>query len=149
MFEMLGNQFFLVRNYARAAEVLEEALLQDSKNKAIRKKLIICYTQIGEIEKALDLFISFITEDIKFLIDTNLEADDCPCMELVFDMEKKLAQNRESLDYHLILGMLWLYCDLKKSIKYFNQTLKLDPNNQKMKSILGILNKQFSLKAKV
>lgn len=146
---MLGNQFFLVRNYARAAEVLEEALLQDSKNKAIRKKLIICYTQIGEIEKALDLFISFITEDIKFLIDTNLEADDCPCMELVFDMEKKLAQNRESLDYHLILGMLWLYCDLKKSIKYFNQTLKLDPNNQKMKSILGILNKQFSLKAKV
>lgn len=149
MFEMLGNQFFLVRNYARAAEVLEEALLQDSKNKAIRKKLIICYTQIGEIEKALDLFMSSIKEDIKFLIDTNLEADDCPCMELVFDMEKKLAQNRESLDYHLILGMLWLYCDLKKSIKYFDQTLKLDPNNQKMKSILGILNKQFSLKAKV
>jgi tetratricopeptide (TPR) repeat protein len=149
MFEMLGNQFFLVRNYSRAAEVLEEALLHDRKNKAIRKKLIICYTQTGEIEKALDLFISLINEDINFLINTNLEADDCPCIELVFDLEKKLVQNRESLDYHLILGMLWLYCDLKKSIKYFNQAHKLDPSNQKMKSVLGILNAQFSSEEKV
>jgi len=139
MFEMLGNQFFMVRNYARAAEMLERALWKDAKNKAIQRKLIVCYTQIGKVNKALEVFLSLIKEDIDFIINTDPVDDDCPCPELVFEMENKRDQNESSLDFHLILGMLWLYCDLDQSIKYFQKALAIAPHNAQIKSILSIL----------
>ena len=69
MSEMLGNQYFLARNYSGAAQELEKVLREDSKNKAIRRKLIVCYTQIGEIQEALSLFLSLAKEDIGFIIN--------------------------------------------------------------------------------
>ena len=140
MSEMLGNQYFLARNYARAASELHDALKSDSKNKAIRRKLIICYTQIDEITKALDTFISLIKEDIEFIINTDPISDDCPCPELVYDMEQKLDNNQKSLDFNLILGMLWLYCNVEKSFYYFNRVLQIDPDYTKVKVVLALLN---------
>ena len=140
MSEMLGNQYFLARSYARAASELFEALKSDARNKAIRRKLIICYTQIDEIEKALDTFISLIKEDLEFVIKTDPISDDCPCPELVFDMEQKLDNNQKSMDFNLILGMLWLYCNVEKSLYYFQYVLQLDPDYSKVKVILALLN---------
>ena len=68
MSEMLGNQYFLARNYSRSASELYKALKSDVRSKPIRRKLVICYTQIDEIGKALDTFISLIKEDVDFVI---------------------------------------------------------------------------------
>ncbi len=149
MSEMLGNQYFLARNYARAASELFEALKSDARNKAIRRKLIICYTQIDEIGKALDMFISLIKEDVDFVIKTDPISDDCPCPELVFDMEQKLENNKDSLDFNLILGMLWLYCNVEKSLYFFNRVLHIDPGFSKVKIILALLKTRAVDKEKV
>ena len=140
MSEMLGNQYFLARDYARAASELYAALKTNSRNKGMRRKLIICYTQIAEIGKALDTFISLIKEDVDFVINTDPISDDCPCPELVYDMEQKLENSKKSIDFNLILGMLWLYCNVEKSIYYFNRVLQIDPNYSKVKIILALLN---------
>jgi len=139
MFEMLGNQLFLVRNYSRALEMLENGLWKDPKNKYIRRKLIICYTQTGEIDKALDNFLWLIKKDIHFIIDIDPVADDCPCSELVFDTEAKFKENPESLNLQIISGILWLYCDVKRSIKHFHMAHSLDPSNPKIKSAITII----------
>lgn len=139
MSEMLGNHYFLIRNYVGAAQELEKALRKEPGNKFIRRKLIICYTQIGRVQKALDLFLSMIKEDADFIIKTNPVDDDCPCPELVYDMEKVCYSNQESCDFCLILGMLWLFCNVKKSISYFEKARKLDPDNKNTKSILSLL----------
>ena len=68
MSEMLGNQYFLARKYSLAAEQLEKALFNDPGSKGIRRKLVVCYTQTGDIDKALQLFLSLIKEDIDFVI---------------------------------------------------------------------------------
>jgi tetratricopeptide (TPR) repeat protein len=149
MSEMLGNQYFLARNYARAASELYNALKADPKNKAIRRKLIICYSQIDEISKALDMFISLIKEDLYFIINTDPISDDCPCPELVYDMEQKLENNQKSLDFYLILGILWLYCNVEKSIYYFKQVLKIDSSFTKVKVILALLNSRIVNKEEV
>ena len=149
MSEMLGNQYFLARNYARAASELFEALKSDARNKSIRRKLIICYTQIDEIRKALDTFISLIKEDLEFVIKTDPISDDCPCPELVFDMEQKLENNHKSMDFNLILGMLWLYCNEEKSAYYFNRVLQMDPDYTKVKIILTLLNSRVVDKEEV
>lgn len=139
MSEMLGNQFFLARNYAAAAEQLEEALLRDPANKSIRKKVIICLNEIGNIHKALSYFISLIKEDAEFIINTDPVADDCPCPELVYEAERYLLNNQESIDFTLRLGMLWLYCDVRESMRYFQQAHELAPHNGDVKSILTLL----------
>jgi len=143
MDEMLGNHYFLARNYGRAATLLENALRIDPKNKPMRRKLIICLAQIGHVETALNIFLSLIKEDIDFVINTDPIDDDCPCPEIVFELESELQDNHSSLDYNLILGMLWLYCKLDKSIYYFEKAYQMDTQNNTIKSIRALLNARF------
>lgn len=139
MNEMLGNQYFLARKYDKAAEMLEKALIADKANKAIRRKLIICYAQNGQVDKALDTFVSLIKDDKDFIINTNPIDDDCPCPELVYDMERKFSDNQQSIDYLLVLGMLWLYCNKEKSVQYFEQAYEKNEQARHVKAILALL----------
>jgi pentatricopeptide repeat protein len=147
MDEMLGNHYFLARNYNRAAKLLDSALRNDPKNKPMRRKLIICFAQTGQVEKALKVFLSLIKEDIDFVINTDPIDDDCPCPELVFELESALQNNRTSLDYNLILGMLWLYCKLEKSAEYFEKAYQLDNQNNTIKSICALLTARLGKKS--
>ena len=145
MHEMLGNQYFMARNYHRAAENLEKALLKEPKNKAVRRKLIVCYTQLGEVEKALTTFISLIKEDIDFVINTDPIDDDCPCTELVFDLEKKISNKSPSVNDFIILGILWLYCNVQRSWDYFQKAAQLIPDDPRIKSVLSILKTRINV----
>lgn len=138
MVEMLGNQFFMIRDYRNAAEVYEK-VLQNSNSKEVRKKIIICYIQLGKINEALKTFSTLIEEDITVIVNTNLADDDCPCPQLVYDFETEFKGKKISLDYFLVLGMLWLYCDMGRSLFYFNEAQKQSPNNFEIKKILEIL----------
>jgi tetratricopeptide (TPR) repeat protein len=139
MSEMLGNRYFLIRDYPRAAGALEKALVKDPANKAIERKLIVCYTQTGEIKKALEIFLSLAYKDLEFIVNTSLFDDDCPCAGLVFEMENMLFNNVNSLEFHLKLAMLWLYCDIEKSLYYFALAQRLAPDNRIIKQIITLL----------
>lgn len=139
MSEMLGNQFFLARNYAAAAVELEDALLKDTGNKGIRRKLIICLNEFGMIQKALTCFLSLIKEDADFIINIDPVAEDCPCPELIYKTEPLLPNNQESVDFLLRLGMLWLYCDVHESAAYFEKARALAPLNINIQAVLSIL----------
>ncbi|NOY06486.1 MAG: tetratricopeptide repeat protein [Chlorobi bacterium] len=136
---MLGNQLFMARNYPSATLHLERALQAHPGNKAILRKLIICYTQIGETERALDAFVSLIKDDIDYIIETNPISDDCPCPEIVFKLEDDLHGEEASYDDNLVLGMLWLYCNAERAWDYFHKALTQRPGNSKIKSVLTII----------
>ena len=139
MFEMLGNQFFLVRNYPRAAEMLEKALLVRRGDKQLRRKLIICYTQLGEVAKALSYFCDLIEEDLDFIINIDPVAEDCPCPHLLQNMERLRRQNYESFDFAVILGILYLFCDAKKSARYFRKAQAIEPENPYLARVMGVI----------
>lgn len=139
MSEMLGNQYFLARKYTLAEIELGNALANDPENKGIRRKLIICHVQKGNIERAFKLFVSLVEDDIGFIANSDPNLDDCPCPELVYDLEAQIGSDTNSLDYNLRLGMLWLYCDIKKSIHYFEMCQKLSFGNSMIKKILSRL----------
>lgn len=140
MSEMLGNQYFLSRNYSKAAAVFEKLFNQHQANKSIKKKLIICLTQTGEIQKAFNVFYELAKEDLDFIINTDPIADDCPCPELVKHYGSFYPYEDNSSDLKMLLGMLWLYCDLEKSLGFFtalNAEKNIDP---KITEIFEILN---------
>ena len=74
MSEMLGNHYFLVRNFISAKSIYENIYKKDSTNKSIKKKLTICYVTTGEVDNALNLFLSQIKDDIDFVITTDIHS---------------------------------------------------------------------------
>jgi tetratricopeptide (TPR) repeat protein len=139
MYEMLGNQFFLARKFSQAADNLKKALEKCPDNKIIQRKLVICYSQTGQVQRALDVFLNLIKKDIEFLIQTDPVDDDCPCPEITHQMEKKYYENKDSLEYQLVLGMLWLYCSVGKSLHYFQIAQEMAPDHQVVNSIIKII----------
>ncbi len=119
MSEMLGNQYFMARKFSLAETELIEFISRNESNKPARKKLIICLTQTGKIEKALKIFNKLIEEDIEFIIKTDPIKDDCPCPELVTKLESENKVAYSISELYTVLGMLWLYCDVNDSLKNF------------------------------
>jgi tetratricopeptide (TPR) repeat protein len=133
----------MARNYLGAATVFQKLLKDDPTNINARKKLIISYTQIGKFTQAVDLFSSFISENIDNIIETDPIKDDCPCPELVANLEHLARQGSESFTTYQTLGILWLYCDITKSVKYFEKALELKPKDEKANAILLLIKKKL------
>lgn len=144
---MLGNQYFMARNYAGAQHEFEEYLTRYPDNLFIIKKLIICYTQTGHIEKALNYFRALIEKNISLIVDTEPAKEDCPCPELVDNLESTKSINTSSFDYFVILGIIWLYCDANKSIEYFERARSINSGDQRVHSIIKLLNNYLNNKS--
>jgi tetratricopeptide (TPR) repeat protein len=138
MSEMLANQYFLVRRFHDAEQAFENVLATGLSSKTVRKKLIICYIYNGKVRKAMEMFLGLIKEDINFIINTDIIADDCPCPELIENFEKKKNPNYSYINMMEIYGMLWLYCDINKSITFFEKLKEYNPSENIYKDILNI-----------
>jgi tetratricopeptide (TPR) repeat protein len=144
MNEMLGNQYFMARNYIKAATVFRDVLKEDPENTNANKKLIISLTQIGKFTQAVDQFYDFILEHVDAILSTDPEKDDCPCPELVKNLEHLTKHGSESFTTYETLGILWLYCDINKSIENFEKAAGLKPSDEQVKTILTILHDKLS-----
>ena len=139
MSEMLGNQYFLVRNFEKALQQYEKAAEEGHVNEKIRKKMIICYCEVGNVDAALSLFEQVVTENIDLIIQTDIVTEDCPCPELLERMKwyEKIATN--SFDFNCLIGMLNLYCDIDESLKYFLKSQDLQPADLRVSRILKLI----------
>jgi len=141
MSEMLGNQYFLARNFANALIQFEKILTQEPHNNSVQKKLIICYCEVGNVKAGLELFERVIQSNIELIAETDIVGEDCPCPELVDRMKwyEEVASN--SFDYHCILGILNLYCNTSDSISYFEKAAQMEPENKQIARILSTIEK--------
>ena len=142
MSEMLANSYFISRNFAKALPLFEEELQAGKASDKIKKKLIICYMAVGRVEDAFRLFYELVSKDPDIIINTDPYWDDCPCPEMVHDFESNKKPDAGSARIPLILGMLYLFCDVDKSVRYFEQALESDPSNLKISSLLQRLQKR-------
>jgi len=143
MHEMLGNQYFLARKFKEAAGEFEKALLLKPHNSLIKKKLIVCYIKCKDFEIALKVFENLINEDINIVLDSNSEKEDCPCKEIAYDIENSLTDLSE-IEKTVSLGMLWLYCDIRKSLSYFQKLSHNNPQNIIYKKVINQISNTLS-----
>ena len=139
MSEMLGNRYFIARQFEKAITNLEEALPISNNPDKIKKKLVICYVQAGNIERALFHFHDLIRKDPKIIIDTDPYHDDCPCYEIIPSWENQFRDEETPQTYLESLGMLYLYCNKDNSIQYFKKALPDTKFKTVISSILKIL----------
>jgi tetratricopeptide (TPR) repeat protein len=136
MSEMLGNRYFIARKYNKAAEQLEEALSDSNDPRKIKKKLIICYIEAGKTKKALRLFCDLLLIDPDLIINTDPYHEDCPCPELVVSREKSTEIGQMTAEDLEGLAMLYLYCDVERSLYYFRKALAESKNKKIITSII-------------
>lgn len=146
MSEMLGNQYFLSRNYQLAASVYSKVHEAHPDNFSVTKRMIICFTQTGEIEKAFKYFYELVNADINLITNTDPVADDCPCPELTEKFGKVLPYEDNSKDLKLLLGILWLYCDANRSLQFFEQLASDNQNDTRFRNIVQIIKKHLNNK---
>lgn len=120
MSEMLANQYFMVRKYSLAKEEYENLFLKGKGDDNIIKKLIVCYVVSSELDKATALFYDLIKRNPQIIIDTKLNDEDCPCPEIIPNIQIGRIKFNSEDEKNLALGILSLYCDINESIKYFS-----------------------------
>ncbi len=135
MSEMLANSYFISRNFSKALPLFEEELQAGLASDKIKKKLIICYLAVGRVNDAFRLFYEMVSRDPDIIIKTDPYWDDCPCPEMVKDYERKKESLHTSQEF-LTVSMLYLFCDLGKSVYYLKKAANLEPNNLKISSLL-------------
>ena len=136
MSEMLGNRYFIARQFDKAIPYLEAALNEDSSSDKIKKKLIICYIQEGRAEQAFSVFYELVCKNPRIISDTDVFYDDCPCFELIPFWQRKMNEVDDKSAIMKILAMLFLYCDVKNSIGYFKKSHNLAGHPEKIQTIL-------------
>jgi len=139
MSEMLGNQLFMARDYLKASRQLSAVLKVEPENRKVQKKLIICYSQIGDMSLSLELFYDLIRKDPYFIIDTDLYNEDCPCPDIIERMKKDKGENGMSVEYHNVLGTLYLYCNIDESVSWFKKSIAAESDQPMVNGILKVL----------
>ncbi|HID38853.1 MAG TPA: tetratricopeptide repeat protein [Calditrichaeota bacterium] len=147
MSEMLGNRYFLARQFDKALQYFETALEQAPDNYRIKKRLIICYVYVGQIERALSFFYDIVKVDPFIIINTDPYYDDCPCLDMIPDWESRLNGEASKKEIYETLGMLYLFCERKKSIEYFRKALNETSYKATINSILKRLNALNTMKS--
>lgn len=144
MSEMLGNQYFLSRNFSKAKEAYEKVLSSEPENDYVKKRLIVCYTQTGEINKAFDLFFEIVKKNIDLITNTDLVADDCPCPELISKYGNVKPTEECSHDAKLMLGMLWLFCNSQISFEFFNNLSSEEKSDERIVEVRNIIKEKIN-----
>lgn len=140
MSEMLANHFFLIRDYNRAIKTYEKAALSIGITKTIRKKIIICYVKTLELEKALNEFLKLLEEDMDFITNTDINSDDCPCPDIISEVERGEIDFADQYEKNISLGILWLYCDKKQSLLHFRKAYALCNKDKRLRKAIHFLN---------
>lgn len=143
---MLGNQYFLTRNYQGALDAFLKAIKTQPASYEIRKKLVICYVSTNKVRKALNELLSIIGTNLQIITGTNIEKEDCPCQELISQFESNSIFEKDSFEHHTAFGILWLYCNPLKAIEEFNLAKLEEPDNKKIHKVLSILHSNTNAK---
>ena len=133
---MLGNRYFIARQFDKALDQYEQAFEHSNFTIKIKKRVIICYIQTNQIDQAIRYFYNLVIKDPAIIIDTDPYLDDCPCPEVIPDWENIKRDNPQTANINEILGMLYLYCDLDKAIKAFEESIALNRQNILVSSII-------------
>ena len=136
MSEMLGNHYFLIRDYAEAIKAYSTAFNKNLPN-SITKKIIICHLTQDDFSSAQNYFINLIKEDPALIYDTDFKLEECPCYDLIKEYEAGSINTNNEI---IRLGILWFYCDLQISKKYFEMALKKNLANKFIHETLDIIN---------
>lgn len=139
MCEMLGNQYFIAQNYSEAIRVYANLINNKKANAEIHKRLIVSYLKTSQMNSALLQFFAILNISRSTTRCDENSKDYCVCREMINEINSNKWENVIGLDRDLMLAMLWYFCDIEESEKYFKRATILAPNDGNLKKINKII----------
>ena len=136
MSAMLGNYFYWQDRFDAAIPEYEAALRHDSGNPGVWKRLVVCYLYLGQLERALPLYLSVLDHPPLECPSENDSAGICPCQKLLSRMERDCPPESRGPHCWLVLGMLWSFFDLPQSIACFERARLDHPERTVLERVL-------------
>lgn len=138
MSEMLANHYYMNHKYFEAARLYNDVLKHNVNNNDAKKKLIPCLIKLGEINKAFELFYDLIKHNSNLITKKN-QTKNCPCLELLSEIENEQRTSLSIKEFYLALAILWSYCNIDNSIRYFELVQSLTPESKKFQEVLLLI----------
>jgi len=136
---MLGHHYFMLRDFSTALSHYQEVLKGGGASTEVRKRALICYVQSGRIAQAIPLFEGLITEDLECIVKHNVDRYGCPCPEIIDQYECSRVTTDVAQGDRIALGMLWLFCDVRRSHQWFAEALREDSSSAFLRFVTGLL----------
>ena len=144
MSEMLANQYFISERYSEAFEEYSKLPKVRRKNIIIKEKMIISATFDENFEEALSMLRELIKDKFGQSDSIKINAQVCPCIEVVNKLESQNKQGQEYKDViKMKIAILTFFSDQDKSLRYFEKlkdSSYADLINSFLKSINNIIN---------
>ena len=136
----MANHYFLNHRFNEAAQIYSEILERNNRNDKVKVKLIPCLLKEGKVDYAFALFYELLNHNpLLFPCDNNTE--DCPCREVLNEIENDKTTKLSIKDFYLSLAMLYTYCDSFKAKRYFDLIKSLSPENKKYRKTHQLISK--------
>ena len=142
---MLANQYFMTERYLEACELYKKVLSVNSSNSIVKKKLLSCFVLTGKLSEAMDIFTQLILKDFEILLENEDGLYGTPCIKMISELESCNSDLSET-DKIFTLGVLWMYCDINTAKSYFDQLILIIPNDNKLQTVIKLINHLITLK---
>ena len=116
MSEMLGNRYFMARQFALALPHLQTAVEKAPGNARARQKLVVCYLAADMLNAALSHFIRLFDQAPTLALMADPDMEICPCRELLASFSQTMAGRQRTARDYLTLGLLRASSDLPQAI---------------------------------
>jgi len=136
MSEMLANQYFLSGRYERALPLLEQFLLSSPDRAYLKNKLLICYLQMDQIDRALELCLEILRTAPFDLVGSDPCTQQFPCLEQTLQRPDGPPTTPIELNR---LAVVYLFCRPEVSLVHLRNSLELDPEQTAISEILSLL----------
>lgn len=122
MSEMLANQYFISERYSEALEEYSKLPKVRRKNIIIKEKMIISATLDENFEVALPMLHELIKDKFGQSHSIKIDAQVCPCIEVVNKLESQNKQGQEYKDViKMKIAILTFFSDQDKSLEIFKE----------------------------
>ncbi len=136
MNEMLANHYYLIKNHQYAGTLFQEVIANEPQNYEAKKKLMVCLLKEGIFHHAWDLYKEIIENKPQVILETTCKIQDCLCLDVLREIRKCTNIHSTNWIQLVELGILYSFKNIKKSLFYFKQALKLSPFKNQIKNLI-------------
>jgi len=140
MTEMLANYYFMNHQYEAALTEYEAAFKDDPSNLILMKKLLVSYVLTGRVDRAFVLFSTMVSSDLPCIVKTYDIEEICPFAELHEGLSGSKKEVIKGADFYKSMGMVWIFKDASRSIKYLEQAHILDVDDERLAELIQSIN---------
>lgn len=140
---MLGNQYFMARNFREAIHHFEKASKKHPDDLQLAQKYVICLAVNEQVDAAASEFLRILRCCPSVILTSQNLDPDCPCPEILAKWSLEPPARFDRFHYLTALGILAVFCKRELALAYFCKAREIKPTNAAVREIVEIISTEI------